>query len=151
MTADTTGIADADGLTNVSYSYQWTRNDGSTDTDIQNATGSSYTLVDVDEGKTIKVEVSFTDDTDNDETLSSGATDAVAAPEPPAKPTGLSAAVVSHDTVTLTWDNPQDDAITGYVILRRDREIHPGGDLRHHHRRHRLDGHHLHRRYGRAG
>ena len=127
MTADTTGIADADGLTNVSYSYQWTRNDGSTDTDIQSATGSSYTLVDVDEGKTIKVEVSFTDDTGNDETLSSGATDAVAAPEPPAKPTGLSAAVVSHDTVTLTWDNPQDDAITGYVILRRDREIHPVG------------------------
>ena len=26
--------------------------------------------------------------------------------------------------MTLTWDNPQDDAITGYVILRRDREIH---------------------------
>ena len=127
LTADTTGIADADGLTNVSYSYQWTRNDGSTDTDIQGATGSSYTLVDVDEGKTIKVEVSFTDDTGNDETLSSGATDAVAAPEPPAKPTGLSAAVVSHDTVTLTWDNPQDDAITGYVILRRDKEIHPVG------------------------
>ena len=151
LTADTTGIADADGLTNVSYSYQWTRNDGSTDTDIQGATGSSYTLVDVDEGETIKVEVSFTDDTGNDETLSSGATDAVAAPEPPAKPTGLSAAVVSHDTVTLTWDNPQDDAITGYVILRRDKEIHPGGDLRHHHRRHRLAGHHLHRRYGRAG
>ena len=127
LTADTTGIADADGLTNVSYSYQWTRNDGSTDTDIQGATGSSYTLVDVDEGKTIKVEVSFTDDTGNDETLSSGATDAVAAPEPPAKPTGLSAAVVSHDTVTLTWDNPQDDTIIGYVILRRDKEIHPQG------------------------
>ena len=35
-------------------------------------------------------------------------------------PTGLSAAAVSHDTVTLTWDDPQDDAITGYVILRRD-------------------------------
>ena len=26
--------------------------------------------------------------------------------------------------MTLTWDNPQDDSITGYVILRRDREIH---------------------------
>ena len=47
----------------------------------------------------------------------------MAAPEPPAKPTGLSAAV-SHDVVTLTWDDPQDDAITGYVILRRDRAIH---------------------------
>ena len=127
LAADTSGISDTDGLTNVSYSYQWIRNDGSTDTDIQGATGSSYTLVDVDEGKTIKVEVSFTDDEGNDETLSSGATDAAVAPEPPAKPTGLSAAVVSHDTVTLTWDNPQDDAITGYVILRRDKEIHPVG------------------------
>ena len=127
LTADTTGIADTDGLTNVSYSYQWIRNDGSTDTDIQDATGSTYTLAADDEGTTIKVEVRFTDDAGNDETLSSGATGAVAAPEPPAKPTGLSAAVVSHDTVTLTWDNPQDDAITGYVILRRDREIHPQG------------------------
>ena len=45
LTADTSGIVDADGLGNVSYSYQWTSNDGSSDTDIQNATGSSYTLV----------------------------------------------------------------------------------------------------------
>ena len=38
----------------------------------------------------------------------------------PAKPRGLSA-TESHDSVTLTWDDPQDDSITGYVILRRDR------------------------------
>ena len=127
LTADTTGIADADGLSGATFIYRWIRNDGSTDTSIQDATGSSYILVEADEGQTIKVEVSFTDDAGNNETLSSGASDAVAAPEPPAKPTGLSAAVVSHDTVTLTWDNPQDDAITGYVILRRDKEIHPVG------------------------
>ena len=127
LTADTSGIADTDGLTGVSYSYQWIRNDGTSDTDIQNATGSSYPLAADDEGKTIKVEVRFTDDADNKETLTSTATAVVAGPEPPAMPTGLSAAAVSHDTVTLTWDNPQDDAITGYVILRRDREIHPLG------------------------
>ena len=127
LTADTSGIADADGLIGATYSYQWIRSDGSTDTDIQHATGSTYTLVEADEGQTIKVEVSFTDDAGNDETLSSGVTDAVAAPEPPAKPTGLSAAAVSHDAVTLAWDDPQDDAITGYIILRRDREIHPVG------------------------
>ena len=73
------------------------------------------------------MKISFADDADNRETLTSTATAAVAAPEPPAKSTGLSAAVISHDTVTITWDNPQDDAITGYVILRRDREIHPVG------------------------
>ena len=44
----------------------------------------------------------------------------------PAKPTGLYA-TASHNSVTLTWDDPQDDSITGYVILRRH----------HLHRRHR--------------
>ena len=46
------------------------------------------------------------------------------APEPPAKPTGLTA---DNNTVTLTWDNPKDDTITGYMILRRDKAIHPQG------------------------
>ena len=53
-----TGIADEDGLTNVVFSYQWMADD----TNIQDATGSSYTLVSDDEGKAIKVTVSFTDD-----------------------------------------------------------------------------------------
>ena len=79
LTADTSGIADADGLTSVSYSYQWIRNDGSSDSDIQNATGSSYTLVAADEGKTIKVRMSFTDDAGHGETLTSAATGIVAA------------------------------------------------------------------------
>ena len=48
--------------------------------------------------------------------------------EPPAKPTGLSA-TASHDSVTLTWDDPGDDSITGYVILRRVRENDTGGDF----------------------
>ena len=62
LTADTSAIADADGLTNVSYGYQWVANDGTNDTDISGATGSTYTLVAADEGKTVKVRVSFTDD-----------------------------------------------------------------------------------------
>ena len=126
LTADTSAIADDDGLTKVSYRYQWVANDGNSDTDIAGSTDSTYTLVSADVGNTIKVRVSFTDDAGNDETLTSRATDAVPVPEPPAKPTGLSAAV-SHDTVTLTWDDAEDDSITGYVILRRDREIHPVG------------------------
>ena len=125
LSVDTSGIADANGLVNATYSYQWVANDGGTDADISGETDASYTLVADDVGKTIKVKVTFTDDAGNEATLTSAATKAVeAAPQPPAKPTGLSAAV-SHDTVTLAWDDPQDDAITGYVILRRDREIHP--------------------------
>ena len=123
LTADTSGIADDDGLVNATYSYQWLGDD----TDIAGATSSTYTLLAGDEGQTIKVRVVVTDDEGNETTLTSTATAAVAAPQPPAKPTGLSAAVVSHDAVTLTWDDPQDDSITGYVILRRDRAIHPTG------------------------
>ena len=126
LTADTSNIGDSDGLTNVVYQYQWLADDGSSVTEISGATGSTYTLQATDEGATIKVQVSFSDDADNEESLTSTATAVVAGPEPPAMPTGLSPSV-SHDTVTLTWDDPQDDTITGYVILRRDREIHPVG------------------------
>ncbi len=47
---------------------------------------------------------------------------------PPAKPRGLSA-TASHDRVVLTWDGPNDDSITGYVILRRVRVNDTGGDF----------------------
>ena len=79
LTADISGITDADGLTSVSYSYQWIANDANTDTDIGGATSSTYTLSDADVGKTIKVRATFTDDAGNDEQLTSAATGAVAA------------------------------------------------------------------------
>ena len=52
------------------------------------ATGASYTLVDADEGKTIEVRVSFTDDAGHEETLTSAATAAVE-PEPNRPATGV--------------------------------------------------------------
>ena len=76
LTASTSSISDADGLTNASFTYQWLA-DGA---EINGATGSSYTLVATDEGKAIKVTVSFTDDDGNAETLTSAATAAVAKP-----------------------------------------------------------------------
>ena len=79
LTAVTTAIMDADGLTSVSYTYQWIRVDGGTDADIASATASTYTLVAADQGKTIKVKVSFTDDASNPETLTSAATSMVIA------------------------------------------------------------------------
>ena len=127
LTADTSRIADADGLSNVQYEHQWLADDAA----IAGATGFTYTPVAADEGKVIKVQVSFTDDEGNEESLTSGATAAVAAAEPsepPAKPRGLSA-TASHDQVVLTWDDPQDDSITGYVILRRVRENDQGGEF----------------------
>ena len=65
LAADTDAIMDADGLDNVSYSYQWVRvdDDGiSNATPITGETGSSYTLTPDDAGKRIRVRVSFTDD-----------------------------------------------------------------------------------------
>ncbi len=73
LTADTSGISDDDGLTNVTYSYQWLRDD----TEISGATGSTYTLVASDADNTIKVKVTFTDDDGNEESLTSEATDSV--------------------------------------------------------------------------
>ena len=79
LTANTTGIADSDGLINATFTYQWLADD----TDITDATGSTYTLAGADEGKTVKVRVTFTDDRGHQETLTSTATAAVtAAPSP---------------------------------------------------------------------
>ena len=70
LTASTTGIADADGLTGVSYSYQWLRVDGrSKPLNIAGATSSSYTLTRDDQFEKIRVKVSFTDDDNNNEAL----------------------------------------------------------------------------------
>ena len=77
--ADTSSITDEDGLTNVSYRYQWIAG-GS---DIAGATGSSYTLTASEQGQTVQVRVTFTDDADNEETLTSEATaEVTAAPAP---------------------------------------------------------------------
>ena len=75
LTADTSGIADEDGLTNATFAYQWLADD----TDISGATSSTYTLTAGEQGKAIKVRVSFTDDAGIDETLTSAATAAVTA------------------------------------------------------------------------
>ena len=74
LTAVTTGIADADGLTSPTYTYQWIRVDG-TEADIAVFENSStYTLVAADLGTTLKVRVSFDDDLGHTETLTSAAT-----------------------------------------------------------------------------
>ena len=98
LTADTTGISDSDGLANATFTYQWLADDA----DITDATGSTYALVAADEGKTIKVQLSFTDDRGHQETLTSTATAAVAAVA--SAPSPLTAAIHdapgSHDGTT---------------------------------------------------
>ena len=74
LRASTSGIADADGLDNAVFTYQWI----AAGADIDGATGGTYTVVAVNEGETIRVRVAFTDDARNRETLTSAATAAVA-------------------------------------------------------------------------
>ena len=113
-----TGIADSDGLDSAVFAYQWLADDA----EIVGATGSNYTLVDDDEGRTIKVRVTVTDDLGNETTLTSGATGEVASggpTEPPGRPLKLKGAANADGTVTLRWEAPDDDTVTGYQILRK--------------------------------
>ena len=57
LTADTSDIADEDGLPQDVFSYQWLADDVA----IAGASGSSYTLTKAEQGKTVTVTVSFTD------------------------------------------------------------------------------------------
>ena len=71
LMASTTGISDADGLTNAVYRYQWLRVVNDNETDIAGATVASYTVMEADVGSQLKVRVSFTDDGDHAESLTS--------------------------------------------------------------------------------
>ena len=81
LSAETSGISDGNGLTNAQYDYHWVRNDGSTDTDISGATGSTFTLTSSDAGYAFKVKVTFTDDEGYSESLASNLTDTLLVPQ----------------------------------------------------------------------
>ncbi len=105
LAVDLTGIDDADGLTSPTYTHQWIRVDG-TEADIAAANSSTYTLVDADLGKTLKVRVSFDDDLGHTETLTSAATATVTpAAGAPGSPTNLSV-TVGVGQVVLVWERP---------------------------------------------
>ena len=79
LTADVSGIADRNGLPDA-FDYQWYRSDGTNDTAIDGATGSSYLLTDSDLGGSIRVKVSFFDEHSYEETLFSDRTRSLNAP-----------------------------------------------------------------------
>ena len=115
LTADTTGISDEDGLTNVSYGYQWIAGG----TDIAGATGASFTLTASEQGETMQVRVSFEDDAGNSESLTSVATEAVA-PKPVPLTATFSNVPTSHDgssefTFTLSFS---ENVRAGYARIR---------------------------------
>ncbi|MCY3679806.1 MAG: cadherin-like beta sandwich domain-containing protein [Gemmatimonadetes bacterium] len=82
LTADISNIQDANGLTNVSYTYQWIRLVGSVETEIIGATGVTYQITITDVDRQLKVRVNFTDDLGYPEELESAWT-AIITPEEP--------------------------------------------------------------------
>ena len=78
LTANTSGIGDADGL--GTFSYQWARSTdgGATWSAVSGATGASYALGDNDVGSRMRVSVSYTDGHGTVESLTSAASAAVA-------------------------------------------------------------------------
>ena len=83
LSVDLTNITDANGLPTdaAEFTYQWVRVDGANEIDIGGATGSTYTPSASQEGKTLKVRVSFTDlDGYGEGPLTSAATAQVAVP-----------------------------------------------------------------------
>ena len=111
LTANTSGIADSDGLTGATFAYQWVADD----TEITSATGSSYTLTASEQGKAIKVRVAFTDDAGNEESLTSAATAAVAAANsaPTGAPTIAGTAQVGETLTAATTGIADADGLTG--------------------------------------
>ena len=126
LTSGTSGITDADGLDEAAYTYQWLADN----TRITNATASSYTLVDDDEGKKIKVRVSFEDDEGNAEERTSTATATVAAQTDNTAPTISSVAITSDtgdddvygigDKIEVTVTFSEDVTVTGAPQLELD-------------------------------
>ena len=113
LTADTSDIADAEGLENAAFSYRWVSSDGTTDTDIEKATDSTYKLVAADQGKSIKVIVTFADDAGNEETLASAPAgpvleEPVWGDGPPGAPRNLTITAGDRE-ITLSWEPPADN------------------------------------------
>ena len=117
LTADTSGITDADGLTGVSYNYQWIREMGGTETEIPGANAFSYRLTDADAAHHILVRVSFIDDAGNAETLTSDPTLRIGV-VPVAVSFGRSAYSVNEgETVTIEVGLDQDPERTVTIPL----------------------------------
>ena len=118
LAADTWSISDADGLPYTglgeagsggpddgkfvfNFSYQWIRVDGGTDTNI-GTDSPRYQLVDADFGKKIKVQVSFTDQEDNDESVTSVPFGPIVRPAPLPSPGTLVGNTGQSPTATKT-------------------------------------------------
>ena len=133
LTAAKGTIADANGVTKAdngdagfAYTYQWIRvdSDGSSNAaDISGATSSTYVLKAADQGKKVKVKLSFKDDAGNAESRTSDAYPATgtiaAANVAPAFSSAETFSVAENQTdvgTVAAADADSADSVTGYAI-----------------------------------
>ena len=94
-------VADVDGMpADSSFAWQWIRVDGSTESNISGATAGTYTLAAADQGKKLKVKLSFTDSDGTAESRTSAATATVGAN---ARPTGAAKTVSTSEDTAYTF------------------------------------------------
>ncbi len=80
LDVSTDSIADADGLSDASFTYGWIRELEGRITVIPGQSGDSYTMIEADIDHTMRVRVSFRDDRGNSESLTSDAVGPVLSP-----------------------------------------------------------------------
>ena len=128
LTATTGVIHDADGIGNAVFTHKWLAGSAG----IASANSAEYTLTATDQGKRIRVRVSFQDDDGNEETLTSAATGPVEPPDltvtvktPPPK---------THDGSTeFTFEirfSEEPHATFSYRTLRDHAFVVTGGEVR---------------------
>ena len=143
LAAGTRSIADADGLDAAVLEYQWVSNDGNADTNIADATLSTYIVAASDRGRTIRVRVSFTDGAGNDESLTSEPTGRVGAGGVCDRTPAVMAAIVAgmpgvgdcsegSETRLTNWTGSQDfgaDVTPGLHLHGRGLSVLQAGDF----------------------
>ena len=102
--------------------YQiWRGPDANSLASIQADTGSTTTTY-VDDTVTAETvyhyAVSAINQTGTGDRSGAVSTTTPAAPQPPAAPTGLQTSGVTHNSIILSWTDPEDTSITGYRVLR---------------------------------
>ena len=128
LTATTSGIADDDGLATAVFAYQWLADEAA----IVGATLSTYHVAPGDQGKELRVSVSFTDDAGNKESLTSVATAPVAAALAPLT-ASLENGPAGHDgQAAFTFELRLSEHIEGlrYVTLRDHAFMVVGGQVK---------------------
>ena len=138
LRASTAGIVDPDGKPDnlADYTYQWVREDadGTNPRDIRGAMSSTYLVAAADEGKKLKVEVSFTDNEGNAEgPLASSASDTVVAMAATTVTIAADRPVIingiGHLDFTLTRGGNTTAALTVTLTLAQTRDFVPNSTL----------------------